>query len=199
MAIGQNRSRKSAQCDRWSFCLTAGTVWSAEVKKYFLPGISFVEFLHTRAIGEPAHWNNQSNSCLPLGARRRCSARSSILARRVTSHPCHADHVLSPRIVRIIQGLAEDWHRLDDRRSTTCRTRSQRLRGRMLGASGNAFSKGRDFAGRLGDRFQNSNHGDRSKMLQSPGTAISVRCAVRSPAPTESKTCWGRCIVSVAM
>jgi hypothetical protein len=84
-------------------------------EKYFLPGISFVEFLHTRAIGEPAHWNNQSNSCLPLGARRRCSARSSILARRVTSHPCHADHVLSPRIVRIIQGLAEDWHRLDER------------------------------------------------------------------------------------
>jgi hypothetical protein len=83
--------------------------------------------------------------------------------------------------------------------SISCRTRSQRLRGRMLGASGNAFSKGRDFAGRLGDRFQNSNHGDRSKMLQSPGTAISVRCAVRSPAPTESKTCWGRCIVSVAM
>jgi len=83
--------------------------------------------------------------------------------------------------------------------SITCRTRSQRLRGRMLGASGNAFSKRRDFAGRLGDRFQNSNHGDRSKMLQSPGTAISVRCAVRSPAPTESKTCWGRCIVSVAM
>jgi hypothetical protein len=115
VAIGQNRSPKSAQCDRWSFCLTAGTVWSAEVKKYFLPGISFVEFLHMRAIGEPAHWNNQSNSCLPLGARRRCSARSSILARRVTSHPCHADHVLSPRIVRIVQGLAEDWHRLDER------------------------------------------------------------------------------------
>jgi hypothetical protein len=71
--------------------------------------------LHTRAIGERAHWNNQSNSCLPLGARRRCPARSSILARRVTSHPCHADHVMSRRIVRIIEGLAEDWRRLDER------------------------------------------------------------------------------------
>ena len=87
--------------------------WRTE--KYFLPATSFAEFPHTRAIGEPAHWNNQSNSCLPLGARRRCSARSSILARRVTSHPCHADYVLSPGIVRIIEGLAEDWHRLDER------------------------------------------------------------------------------------
>jgi hypothetical protein len=100
--------------------------------------------------------------------------------------------------VRIIQGLAKDWHRLDERIDHLS-DEIAALAGRMLGASGNAFSKGRDFAGRLGDRFQNSNHKDRSKMLQSPGTAISVRCAVRSPAPTESKTCWGRCIVSVAM
>lgn len=26
VAIGQNWSRKSAQCDRWSFCLAAGTL-----------------------------------------------------------------------------------------------------------------------------------------------------------------------------
>ena len=87
----------------------------------------------------------------------------------------------------------------------------------------NAFSKGRDFAGWPDDRFQNS---DQSGPLENaavlsteantsidrfhgfarlglvpkqPGTAISGRCAVRSPAPTESKTCWGLCIVSVAM
>lgn len=45
------------------------------------------------------------------------------------------DHVLSLRIVRIIEELAEDWRRLDDG-SITCRTRSQLLRGRMLGAGG---------------------------------------------------------------
>jgi transposase len=27
----------------------------------------------------------------------------------------HADHVLSRRMVRIIEGLAEDWRRLDER------------------------------------------------------------------------------------
>jgi hypothetical protein len=111
---------------------------------------------------------------------------------------CHADHVLSPRIVRIIQGLAEDWHQLDERIDHLS-DEIAALSRQDAGASDNAFSKGRDFAGRLGDRFQNSNHGDRSKVLQSPGTAISVRCAVRSPAQKESKTCWGRRIVSVAM
>jgi hypothetical protein len=32
VAIGQNKSRKFAQCARF-FCLTAGTVWLAELKK----------------------------------------------------------------------------------------------------------------------------------------------------------------------
>jgi hypothetical protein len=77
---------------------------------------------------------------------------------------------------------------------------------------GNAFSKSRDFAGRLDDRFQDSNHRgplENAAVLRTeantpidrfhgfarlglvpkqPGTAISVRYAVRSPAPTESKT-----------
>jgi hypothetical protein len=196
VAIGQNRSRKSAQCDRWSFCPTAGTVWSAEVKNFFASDI-FRRIFNTRAIGEPAHWNNQSNSRLPLGARRRCSARSSILARRDTSHPCHANHVLSPRIVRIIQGLAEDWQRLDERidhlsdeiaalaRQDAGCERQCVLETRLRRPARRPLPKFESWA-----------------PLENPAvsrTAISVSCAVRSPAPTESKTCWGRCIVSVAM
>jgi hypothetical protein len=29
----QSRSRKSAQCDKWSFCLTAGTLWPANQER----------------------------------------------------------------------------------------------------------------------------------------------------------------------
>lgn len=116
-------------------------------------------------------------------------ASDSILARRVTSHACHAGLVLSPRIVRIIQGLAEVWHRLDERIDHLSHEIAA-LERQDAGCEGNAFSKGRDFACRLGDRFQNSNHGDRSKILQSPGTAISA--LRRSLACTN-----GICIVSV--
>ena len=43
--------------------------------------------------------------------------------------------VLSPRMVRVIEGLAEDWRRLTSG-SITCPARSQRLRGRTPAASG---------------------------------------------------------------
>jgi transposase len=39
-------------------------------------------------------------------------------------------------MVRIIEGLAEDWRRLDERIDHLSDERSQRLRGWMLGASG---------------------------------------------------------------
>ena len=29
----KSRSRKSAQCDKWSFCLTAGTLWPANQER----------------------------------------------------------------------------------------------------------------------------------------------------------------------
>jgi len=31
--ISQSRSRKSAQGDKWSFCLTAGTLWPANQER----------------------------------------------------------------------------------------------------------------------------------------------------------------------
>jgi len=103
-----------------------------------------------------------------------------------TSHPCHADHVLSLRIVRIIEGLAEDWRRLDewiDHFSDEIAALARQDAGceRLVSVPGvgpiiqrygggnlqNAFSKGPDFAARLDDRFQDSNHRERPKMLQS--------------------------------
>jgi hypothetical protein len=117
-------------------CLTAGTVWSAELKIFFA-GISFVEFLHTRAIGELAH--EQSIKFVPssCGVRRRCRQGLRFLRAKLS---CHADHVLSPRIVRIIQGLAEDWHRLDERIDHLSDDIAALAR-QDAGASGNAFSK----------------------------------------------------------
>src|SRR5580700_4881209 len=87
------------------------TAWPLEL----VAKICTVDRWNVRLIaGTPAHWNNQLYSCLPLGTQPRCSAKRSILARRVTSHPCQSDHVLSPRRVRIIEGLTEDWRRLDE-------------------------------------------------------------------------------------
>lgn len=67
-----------------------------------------------RAIGEPAHRNNQSE-IRALFLERGVAVRQGLRFLRAASHPCHADHVLSLRIVRIIEGLADDWRRLDER------------------------------------------------------------------------------------
>src|SRR3974390_2448075 len=44
----------------------------------------------TRTIGQPTHRHNQSNSCLPPRARRRCAPGISVLALRVAAHPCQS-------------------------------------------------------------------------------------------------------------
>jgi transposase len=90
--------------------------------------------------------------------------------------------VLSPRMVQVIEGLAGDWRRLDDRiegfrRDRSHRASGHRLRGLMsvpgvgpiissamvaaIGA-GDAFSKGRDFAAWLGLVPRQMSTGDRT-------------------------------------
>ena len=196
MAIGQNRSRKSAQWDRWSFCPTAGTVWSAEVKNVFLPAISFVEFLiRERLVSRRTGTINQIRAFL---LERGVAVRQGLrfLRAEIPRILAMPNHVLSPRIVRIIQGLAEDWHRLgidhlSDEIAALARQDAGCERQCVL-----ETPRLRRPARRPLPKFESWAPLENAAVS---GTAISVRCAVRSPAPTESKTCWGWCIVSVAM
>ncbi len=68
-----------------------------------------------RTIGQPTYRYRQSDSRLACGARR-CGRQGLRFSRAelpgiLTTPP----DVLSPRMVHVIEGLAEDWRRLDER------------------------------------------------------------------------------------
>ena len=77
----------------------------------------------------------QSNPRLSPRARGCCAAGPTVLARELPRLLATPPDVLSPRMVGVIEGLAEDWRRLDER-SITYLARSQPLRTKTPGASG---------------------------------------------------------------
>jgi transposase len=119
---------------------------------------------------------------LPIGARHRRAARLALPAQlpRILATPCD---VLSPRMVRVIEDLAGDWRRLDERieglsseievlarRDVGCeRLMSVPGIGPIISSAmvaaigaGDAFSKGRDFAAWLGLVPKQISTGDRT-------------------------------------
>ena len=106
----------------------------------------------------------------PAGARH-CGAAGAAGLRAESAHPGHATDVLSPRMARVIEDLAGDWRRLDERieglsaeigvlahADSSCeRPMSVPGIGPIISSAmvaaigaGDRFSKGRDFAAWLG-------------------------------------------------
>ena len=121
--------------------------------------------------GQPAYRCHQSDPRLPLGAWDRGAAGATVLACRVAGHSGDTAEVLSPRMVHLIEDLAGDWRRLDERieglsgeiealaRQDAGCERLMSVPGigpiissAMVAAigAGDAFTKGRDFAAWLG-------------------------------------------------
>ena len=135
-----------------------------------------------RLVGQRTGIINQIRAFL-LGARRRGATGSSLPARRIADILATRSDVLSPRMVRIIEELAGDWHRLDERiegLSTDIKALADQdpacerlmsvpgigpiISSAMVAAIGNgaAFSKGRDFGAWLGLVPRQMSTGDRT-------------------------------------
>ena len=124
--------------------------------------------------------------------------------------------VLSPRMVRVIEGLASDWHRLDERievlsseieelakRDARCeRLMSVPGIGPIISSAmvaaigtGDSFSKGRDFAAWLGLVPRQISTGDRTILgkISKRGTIPRLRrleIFIRDPIPYALETDW---------
>src|SRR5262249_18272578 len=124
-----------------------------------------------RAIGQPAHWHHQSDSRLPVGAWYARQAGLRFLRAELPRILATPPDVLSARMVQVISDLAEAWRRLDHRidhlsneitllarQDTGCeRLMSVPGIGSIISSAmvaaigtGDAFTKGRDFAAWLG-------------------------------------------------
>ena len=123
-----------------------------------------------RLAGQPAHWHHQSTRAFALEREHRGATGTALPAGggpRILAVP---SDVLSPRMARVIEGLASDWrHSMSVSRAypesrgvcqTGRRVRTADERPRLgpiissamvaaIGA-GDGFSKGRDFAAWLG-------------------------------------------------
>src|SRR5262249_44591378 len=120
-----------------------------------------------RAIGEPTHRHHEPDPGLSAGTRSSHSARTALLARELPRILAAPPDVLSPRMVHVIEDLANDWRRLDERieslsgeieaiarRDAGCeRLMSVPGIGPIISSAivaaigkGDAFGKGRDFA-----------------------------------------------------
>jgi len=100
---GQKNDFRDAEADRRSRAASNDEVRGDQDRRSARPPGAASR---ARATGQSAHRHHQSNSCLPPRARRRRP-----LPRILATLP----DVLSPRMVRVIEGLAEDWRRLDER------------------------------------------------------------------------------------
>ena len=75
-----------------------------------------LQALHrVRERGQPTHWHHQSNPRLLAGARGRRAAGQRFLRTELPRILATPPDVLSLRMVRLIEGLTEDWRRLDQR------------------------------------------------------------------------------------
>ena len=135
------------------------------------------------APGQPTHWHHQSNPRLLAGARHRSPAGATLLATELPRILATPPDVLSPRMVRVIEALTEDWRRLDQRidelsseieelakRDPACvRLMSVPGIGPIISSAmvaaigtGDGFSRGRDFAAWLGLVPKQISTGDRT-------------------------------------
>src|SRR6185312_5343856 len=127
--------------------------------------------------------HHQSNPSLPAGTRHRGATGTALPAVELPRILATPPDVLSPRMVRVIEGLASDWHRVDERievlsseieelakRDAGCE-RLMSIPGigpiissAMVSAieAGDSFSKGRDFAAWLGLVPRQISTGDRT-------------------------------------
>src|SRR5262249_22326761 len=126
---------------------------------------------------------DQSDPQLSIGARHCRTPRPSLSAATAATSSGHTHHVLSPRMISIIEDLSSDWRRLDERiehataeiellasDSEACRQLMSVpgigpiIASAMVAAIGNgaAFAKGRDFAAWLGLVPKQMSTGDRT-------------------------------------